>query len=113
MLLVGPMAVLPASAPAASAGVSPIEEVESTLTDRYQTTVPQPVRRALGLRKRDRIRGRRLASRGGHGRGIGLSQCSTTRSTRTDSSTISIAAGSVTPRPATTVGLGGGGWPQP
>ena len=35
---------------------SPQEEVESTLTDRYQTTVPQPVRRALGLRKRDRIR---------------------------------------------------------
>jgi antitoxin PrlF len=30
--------------------------VESTLTDRYQTTVPQPVRQALGLRKRDRIR---------------------------------------------------------
>jgi antitoxin PrlF len=26
------------------------------LADRYQTTVPQPVRRALGLRKRDRIR---------------------------------------------------------
>ena len=35
---------------------SPQEEVESALTDRYQTTVPQPVRRALGLRKRDRIR---------------------------------------------------------
>jgi antitoxin PrlF len=32
------------------------EIVESALTDRYQTTVPQPVRRALGLRKRDRIR---------------------------------------------------------
>lgn len=56
MLLVGLMAVLPASAPAASAGDSAIEEVESALTDRYQTTVPQPVRRALGLRKRDRIR---------------------------------------------------------
>ena len=39
----------------ASAGI-PQEEVESALTDRYQTTVPQPVRRALGLRKRDRIR---------------------------------------------------------
>ena len=33
-----------------------MEDVESALTDRYQTTVPQPVRRALGLRKRDRIR---------------------------------------------------------
>lgn len=32
------------------------ESVESALTDRYQTTVPQPVRKALGLRKRDRIR---------------------------------------------------------
>jgi len=31
-------------------------EAESTLTDRYQTTVPEPVRRALGLGKRDRIR---------------------------------------------------------
>lgn len=30
-------------------------EVESTLTDRYQTTVPETVRRALGLGKRDRI----------------------------------------------------------
>ncbi len=30
-------------------------EVESTLTDRYQTTVPETVRRALGLRKRDKI----------------------------------------------------------
>ena len=27
----------------------------SSLTDRYQTTVPEPVRRALKLRKRDRI----------------------------------------------------------
>ena len=56
MLLAGPMAVFPASAPAATAGEYPIEEVQSALTDRYQTTVPQPVRRALGLRKRDRIR---------------------------------------------------------
>lgn len=32
-----------------------ILEVESTLTDRYQTTVPEPVRRALGLGKRDKI----------------------------------------------------------
>jgi antitoxin PrlF len=31
-------------------------ELESTLTDRYQTTVPNPVRRALKLRKRDKIR---------------------------------------------------------
>lgn len=30
-------------------------EVESTLTDRYQTTVPEPVRRALKLKKRDKI----------------------------------------------------------
>ena len=55
MLLDCPMAVFPASSPAANAGESPIQEVESALTDRYQTTVPQPVRRALGLRKRDRI----------------------------------------------------------
>jgi antitoxin PrlF len=27
----------------------------STLTDRYQTTVPEPVRKALGLSKRDTI----------------------------------------------------------
>ena len=30
-------------------------ETESTLTDRYQTTVPETVRRALRLRKRDKI----------------------------------------------------------
>ena len=30
-------------------------ELESTLTDRYQTTVPESVRRALHLRKRDKI----------------------------------------------------------
>ena len=30
-------------------------EAESTLTDRYQTTVPETVRRALKLRKRDKI----------------------------------------------------------
>jgi len=30
-------------------------EIESTLTDRYQTTVPDPVRRALKLRKRDKL----------------------------------------------------------
>lgn len=28
---------------------------ESTLTDRYQTTVPEPVRRALQLGKRDKL----------------------------------------------------------
>lgn len=32
-----------------------ILEVESTLTDRYQTTVPETVRRALRLGKRDKI----------------------------------------------------------
>lgn len=31
-------------------------EAESTLTDRYQTTVPETVRRALSLGKRDRVR---------------------------------------------------------
>ena len=31
-------------------------ELESTLTDRYQTTVPDGVRRALRLGKRDKIR---------------------------------------------------------
>lgn len=31
-------------------------KLESTLTDRYQTTVPNPVRRALRLGKRDKIR---------------------------------------------------------
>ena len=30
-------------------------EVQSTLTDRYQTTIPETVRRALQLGKRDRI----------------------------------------------------------
>ncbi|MDZ7641625.1 MAG: type II toxin-antitoxin system PrlF family antitoxin [Desulfurivibrio sp.] len=30
-------------------------EVESTLTDRYQTTVPETVRRTLQLGKRDKI----------------------------------------------------------
>jgi len=29
--------------------------IASTLTDRYQTTVPEPVRRALHLGKRDKI----------------------------------------------------------
>jgi antitoxin PrlF len=28
---------------------------ESTLTDRYQTTVPEPIRKVLGLNKRDKI----------------------------------------------------------
>ena len=30
-------------------------KLESTLTDRYQTTVPETVRRSLGLGKRDKI----------------------------------------------------------
>lgn len=30
-------------------------EVESTLTDRYQTTIPETVRRALQLGKRDKL----------------------------------------------------------
>lgn len=30
-------------------------EAESTLTDRYQTTIPETVRRALGLGKHDRV----------------------------------------------------------
>jgi antitoxin PrlF len=30
-------------------------DVESSLTDRYQTTVPELVRKTLGLRKRDKI----------------------------------------------------------
>jgi antitoxin PrlF len=50
------VAVLSSSDAAPSSLDSSQEQVESTLTDRYQTTVPQPVRRALGLRKRDRIR---------------------------------------------------------
>lgn len=33
-----------------------ILETESTLTERYQTTVPETVRRALRLGKRDKIR---------------------------------------------------------
>ncbi len=31
------------------------KDLESTLTDRYQTTVPEGVRHALNLRKRDKI----------------------------------------------------------
>lgn len=31
------------------------DDIESTLTDRYQTTVPETVRRALRLGKRDKI----------------------------------------------------------
>lgn len=30
-------------------------DAESTLTDRYQTTIPEPVRRALKLGKRDKL----------------------------------------------------------
>lgn len=36
--------------------MSSMIEAESTLTDRYQTTVPETVRRALQLGKRDKIR---------------------------------------------------------
>ena len=36
--------------------MSAILEAESTLTERYQTTVPESVRRALRLSKRDKIR---------------------------------------------------------
>jgi antitoxin PrlF len=36
--------------------MSSLLEAESTLTDRYQTTVPDTVRRALSLGKRDKIR---------------------------------------------------------
>jgi len=35
---------------------TPLLSSESTLTDRYQTTVPEPIRKALGLNKRDKIR---------------------------------------------------------
>jgi antitoxin PrlF len=31
-------------------------EAESSLTDRYQTTVPEPIRRALNLHKKDKVR---------------------------------------------------------
>lgn len=31
-------------------------EAESTLTERYQTTVPMPIRRALQLKKHDKVR---------------------------------------------------------
>lgn len=34
---------------------TPAPSPESTLTDRYQTTVPNSVRKALGLNKRDKI----------------------------------------------------------
>ena len=37
-------------------------EVNSALTERYQTTVPEPVRRALNLQKRDRIKFQILAN---------------------------------------------------
>lgn len=35
--------------------MSAMLKIESTLTDRYQTTIPEPVRRALRLDKRDKI----------------------------------------------------------
>jgi antitoxin PrlF len=36
--------------------MSEIVKAESTLTDRYQTTIPDLVRQTLGLQKRDKIR---------------------------------------------------------
>lgn len=39
----------------ANRSVAPAPCSESTLTDRYQTTVPDPVRKILGLEKRDKI----------------------------------------------------------
>jgi antitoxin PrlF len=50
------MAVLSSPDAAGASAATLQSEVESALTERYQTTVPQPVRRALGLRKRGRIR---------------------------------------------------------
>ena len=41
--------------PSRSYAMPAIMQLESTLTDRYQTTVPESVRRALHLGKRDRI----------------------------------------------------------
>lgn len=35
--------------------MNPVLETESTLTDRYQTTVPETVRARLGLGKRDKL----------------------------------------------------------
>ena len=35
--------------------ITTVLDAESTLTDRYQTTVPEPVRRVLKLGKRDKI----------------------------------------------------------
>ena len=36
--------------------MTPILETESRLTDRYQTTIPASVRKALSLQKRDKLR---------------------------------------------------------
>ncbi len=36
--------------------MTPVPKAESTLTDRYQTTVPEAIRKFLGLNKRDRLR---------------------------------------------------------
>lgn len=41
--------------PHESISMTAVLEAKSTLTDRYQTTVPEPVRIALGLKKRDAI----------------------------------------------------------
>lgn len=37
------------------AAKTPTPYSESTLTDRYQTTIPEPIRKVLGLNKRDKI----------------------------------------------------------
>lgn len=42
--------------PSVNAALGATLVAESTLTDRYQTTVPDPIRRVLNLGKRDKIR---------------------------------------------------------
>lgn len=42
-------------APRSESTLSESETSLSSLTDRYQTTVPEPVRKALGLSKRDKV----------------------------------------------------------
>ena len=36
--------------------MSPLLTIDSTLTNRYQTTIPNMIRKALGLEKQDKIR---------------------------------------------------------
>ena len=45
----------PSTSPKTEVDMAATLEVQSTLTDRYQTTVPETVRRALQLGKRDKI----------------------------------------------------------